>query len=370
MADIWRLYFRHLAFGGNMADNKPMSRYTYLKQFKIPFKIKLTDHFVQWLMKIAESKPFLDEILTTPLEIQLHRQAQIKAITYSNQIEGNKLDEKAVTTLLGTAPSKTKNKDAKEILNYQNALAYAEKLAEEKKLPSIRDFCDLQKLVTDGLIQKNQHGRLRTISVSIVNDVTGVEIEKCPDPTQVPFLMEELWEWLKENEDTNPFAKAFAFHYLAVAIHPFADGNGRTVRLFQQILLLQGGESIARYVPSETVVMRNRGHYYAAIRQCKALQSNHPMMEFMAECFAVSAKEVSEEAKLLFENSKKLSPQTRAKQILKFAKTQGYFQMKDIVALMPDTPRRTLERDVESLVTEKKLKMTGEKKGRRYQAIS
>lgn len=99
-------------------------------------------------MKIAECKPFLDEVLITPLEVQLHRQAKIKAITYSNQIEGNKLDEKAVTSLLGTAPSKTKDKDAKEILNYQNAFSYADKLAEESKTPSIRDFCDLQKLVT------------------------------------------------------------------------------------------------------------------------------------------------------------------------------------------------------------------------------
>lgn len=346
-----------------------MSKYPLLKQFKIPCKIKLTDSFVQWLMKIAENKPFLDEVLTTPLEVQLHRQAQIKAITYSNQIEGNKLDEKAVTTLLGTAPAKPKDKDAKEILNYQNAFAYAEKLAQEKKTPSIRDFCDLQKLVTDGLIQKNQHGRLRTIPVSIVNEVTGVEIEKCPDPAQVPFLMEELWDWLKEHEDANPFAKAFAFHYLAVAIHPFADGNGRSVRLFQQILLLQGGENIARYVPSETIVMRNRGHYYAAIRQCKSLQSTHPMMEFMAECFATSAKEVVEEARTLFENSKKLSPEKRAKQILQFAKSQENFQMKDIIELLPDTPRRTLERDIEDLVKNRKLKLKGEKKGRRYSLV-
>ena len=100
MAEIWRLYSQHLVCGGNMADNKPMSRYSYLRQCKIPFKIKLTDSFVQSLMKIAESKPFLDEVLATPLESQLQQHAQIKAITYSNQIEGNKLDEKTVATLL------------------------------------------------------------------------------------------------------------------------------------------------------------------------------------------------------------------------------------------------------------------------------
>jgi len=125
-----------------------------------------------------------------------------------------------------------------------------------------------------------------------------------------------------------------------------------------RIMLLQGGESIARYVPSETIVMRNRNHYYAAIRQCKALQSTHPMMEFMAACFATAAKEVAEEAQTLFEKSKKISPEARAKQILKFAKTQDHFQMKDIIELLADTPRRTLERDIENLVKKKKIKPT------------
>lgn len=362
MADI----FLPLENGGNMADNRFMSQYAAIKQSKIPLKIKLTDKFVQALMKIAECKPFFDEVLTTPLELQLHRQAQIKAITYSNQIEGNKLDEKAVTALIGTKSTKTRDKDMREILNYQNALSYAETLAKEKQLPSIRDFCDLQKLVTQDFIQKSQHGRLRTIPVSIVNESTNTVIEKCPDPTQVVFLMDELWQWLKENENTNPFAKAFAFHYVAVAIHPFADGNGRTVRLFQQILLLQSGEIIARYVPSETIIMRNRSQYYAAIRRCKVLQSTHPMIEFMAECFATAAKEVVEEARSLFEKSKKVSPELRLKQILKFAKSQPNFQMKDIAHLLPHTARRTLERDVASLVKTKKIKMTGDKKGRRY----
>lgn len=343
-----------------------MAQYHALKQAKIPSEIKLTDNFVNSLMRIAECKPFLDEVITTPLEVQLLRQAKIKAITYSNQIEGNILDEKAVTSLIGSKVKKTADKNEKEILNYQNALAYAETLAKENKIPSVRDFCDLQKLVTADLIQKNQHGRLRTIPVSIVNDATGIEIEKCPDPSHVPFLMQDLWDWLKENENANPFAKAFAFHYLAVAIHPFADGNGRTVRLFQQILLMQSGETIARYVPSETIVMRNRNRYYASIRQCKALQSIHPMMEFMAECFATAAKEVAEEARTLFEKSKKLSPEVREKMILKFAKAHENFQMKDLIEFMSDTPRRTLERDVENLAQAKKLKIIGEKKGRRY----
>jgi len=90
------------------------------------------------------------------------------------------------------------------------------------------------------------------------------------------------------------------------------------------------------------------------------------MMEFMADCFATAAQEVAEEARILFEKSKKMSPEARLKQILKFAKQQPTFQMKDIIALFPNTPRRTLERDLESLVKRKQLKISGEKKGRKY----
>jgi hypothetical protein len=41
--------------------------------------------------------------------------------------------------------------------------------------------------------------------------------------------------------------------------------------------------------------------------------------------------------------------------ILNFAKSQDHFQMKDVVILLPEILRRTLERDVESLVKRKKL---------------
>ncbi len=180
------------------------------------------------------------------------------------------------------------------------------------------------------------------------------------------YLMQELWEWLKETEGMNPYARAFAFHYIAVAIHPFADGNGRTVRLFQHVLLLRGGEPIARYVPSETVVMRNRDRYYSAIRQCKTLQSLHPMVEFMAECFATAAKEVVEEARSIRDAAKKMRPEVRKKKVIDFALKYSPFQMKDLVEFLPHISRRTLERDVEELVESGHLVAEGEKKGRTY----
>ena len=60
------------------------------------------------------------------------------------------------------------------------------------------------------------------------------------------------------------------------------------------LLLLLGGQRLARFVPSETAIMQNRDRYYVAIRQSRSLGSLHPILEFLAECFAISAEAVIE----------------------------------------------------------------------------
>jgi len=50
-----------------------MAKYQAFLQDKIPHDLKMTSRMVRSLMKIAECKPFLDEVLSTPLELKLHR---------------------------------------------------------------------------------------------------------------------------------------------------------------------------------------------------------------------------------------------------------------------------------------------------------
>ena len=60
-----------------------------------------------------------------------------------------------------------------------------------------------------------------------------------PNPAKVPVLMAALGEWLAAapaSVDT-----AFEAHWRLVAIHPFADGNGRTARLLMNLLLIRSG---------------------------------------------------------------------------------------------------------------------------------
>jgi Fic family protein len=340
--------------------------YPALKRAKIPHELNLSSPVLKWLMKIAEARPFLDEYLGTPQEVKLLRRAKIKAVTYSNQIEGNHLSEAEVGAVFQGKKVKGSAQELKEISNYRTALDYVEKLAEDKRKLKQSDFCDIQKLVTQGLLAEKQTGRYRTIPVSIINSATGEKIDDCPEPHLLRDLMDDLWRWLDNNVEVDPFLQAFGFHFIAVAIHPFADGNGRTVRLMQHLLLLRGGQKIARIVPSETAIMRERDRYYSTIRQAKSLESLHPFLEFLAECFAVASQEVVAEGKALLRDKASTQPKGRHEKILSYARKQKTFSIGDILTVIADVPRRTIERDLSELVKDKKLVAMGEKKARVY----
>lgn len=66
----------------------------------------------------------------------------------------------------------------------------------------------------------------------------------CRTKGEVQIAMKKFTEWLnREGEgyvSNNRFARAIVAHYYLVEIHPFGDGNGRTARALEALILLVG----------------------------------------------------------------------------------------------------------------------------------
>ncbi len=85
--------------------------------------------------------------------------------------------------------------------------------------------------------------------------------------------MSDFGEWLAKAEPTP--ADSFDAHFRLPAIHPFADGNGRTARLLMNLLLLRGG------YPPVAVRPVDRKTYLDALEQASLKEDRAPFLTFM-----------------------------------------------------------------------------------------
>ena len=106
-------------------------------------------------------------------------------------------------------------------------------------------------------IEDDFAGRIRNGGVRI----SGANFTP-PNANKVSDLLDELIEFINTNPlDLNPIELATVFHHKLVWIHPFFDGNGRTVRLAMNLLLMRSG------FPPAIILKNDRKKYYEALNQ-------------------------------------------------------------------------------------------------------
>src|SRR5206468_11822254 len=88
----------------------------------------------------------------------------------------------------------------------------------------------------------------------------------------------EFGGWLESAHSTP--AAAFDAHFRLSAIHPFADGNGRTARLLMNLFLLRGG------YPPVAVRPVDRAAYLARLETGSLEGDLEPFQTFMHERLA------------------------------------------------------------------------------------
>jgi hypothetical protein len=107
-------------------------------------------------------------------------------------------------------------------------------------------------------------GRYRTMAVRVGRYVP-------PPPADVSGLMFELLTWWnKEAANLSPVLSSAIVHYRFEAIHPFADGNGRTGRALALWELYRRGFDTHHIFSVDEFYWENRPRYYAALDACAA----------------------------------------------------------------------------------------------------
>lgn len=102
---------------------------------------------------------------------------------------------------------------------------------------------------------------------TLTNAATGEVIYTPPDGEAV--LREKLanWEWFIHDEasDIDPLMRMAVAHYQFEAIHPFLDGNGRTGRVLNLLILIEQGLLDMPVLYLSRYILRHRADYYRGL---------------------------------------------------------------------------------------------------------
>ena len=214
----------------------------------------------------------------------LRRENRIRSIYSSLAIEQNTLSLNQVTDIIEGKRVLGPLQDIREVKNAYEAYEQISGLDPY----SVKDLLLAHKWMMEGLVK--EAGQFRSGNVGVY---AGEQLIHAGTPARyVPELVSQLMTWLKESR-YHPLVKSCIFHYEFEFIHPFADGNGRTGRLWQS-LILQKWNDLFAWLPIETLVHENQEEYYRMLQKADNEGDSTEFVEFMLCMIRDALKELSE----------------------------------------------------------------------------
>lgn len=218
------------------------------------------NEFEQTFERLFDKKTMLDNFRPLPnIAVSKIKEALTIEWTYnSNSIEGNTLNLRETQMILqeGITIKGKSLREHFEAKNHEKAIDYLyEIISDDYVLRSI-DILSLHGLVLrsieDDFAERIRNGGVRISGANFVP----------PNANKVSDLLEELIDFVNTNPlQLNDIELATVFHHKLVYIHPFFDGNGRTVRLAMNLLLMRVG------FPPAIILKNDRKKYYEALNQ-------------------------------------------------------------------------------------------------------
>lgn len=250
--------------------------------YQPPFR--MTEEVTNLIVEIGEYVGSITTYESMHQNPVLRRESRIKSIYSSLAIEQNTLSLDQVTDVIEGKRVLGPPQDIREV---KNAYEAYERLSSLDPY-NIKNLLLAHRLLMDGLVK--EAGNFRSGNVGVY---AGDQLIHVGTPAKyVPDLMAQLMTWLKKSK-LHPLVKSCIFHYEFEFIHPFADGNGRTGRLWQS-LILQNWKDIFALLPVETLVHEHQEEYYDVLRRADSAGDSTGFVEFMLRMIRDALREVSE----------------------------------------------------------------------------
>jgi len=309
------------------------------------------------LTTIERARGFLE---AANLSLQWLEQMQNKALVleayHTTHIEGTQLTlHESEQLWQGKHLSDVNPDDVRELLNYRKAFELVSGYVSDGESITeglVREIH--KKLVQQVRRNSATPGLYRKIQNYVVNSKTQEVIYTPPAVYEISPLMQQLIDWLNQEEAIHPVLVSGIAQFQLVHIHPFLDGNGRTARLLSTLCLYRKGYDFKKLFTISEYYDRNRTEYYQVIQNVRKNSMDMTQwLEYFSEGLAIQLREIKElGAKVIQQSivSDKFHLSERQQLAINYMSTEGCLSIQKFIELCPDVSRRTLQRDLKGLI--------------------
>lgn len=220
--------------------------------------------------------PMLPQIID-----KIQEKVLVSSIYSTNTIEGGEFSQAETEQILKTDPQLIQKSEEKRLTNLKQAITWVKQHSSAQLCPntgqiiSLQDILSLHGLVSQQIDEINNPPRQfrnnRPSQKTLVGNAThggSYRPPKCL--ADIEYLMSAWLEWLNSPAllKQSALIRASLAHYYFEIIHPFWDGNGRTGRLLEMLILEQSG-----YRFSSSAVWQhyqeNLHQYFSLFNHCR-----------------------------------------------------------------------------------------------------
>lgn len=317
-----------------------------MSSYSPPFR--MTDEITGLVIEIGELVGAVSVDAGLSPDPRLRRETRIRTIYSSLAIEQNTLSLDQVTDVIDGKRVLGPPKDIREVKNAYEAYERMELFDP----CSMDDLLAAHRLMMQDLV--TEAGRFRAGNVGVFRE--GQLIHAGTPAAYVPEVMAQLFAWLRES-GLHPLIKSCVFHYEFEFIHPFADGNGRTGR-FWQSLILQRWKPIFAWLPVETLIRERQEEYYSALNAANSQGESTAFVVFMLSVIRDALEELRQNQRLHVVNNDAENVVDQREQnrrsLLAIVKQRPKSSAREIALLMNLSPRQ-IQRIMADLQADGKL---------------
>jgi Fic family protein len=357
-----------------------MREFLSFKSGKIYFNEQYDQSQIDCLLIRATilTETIVDLPILPELASRIQPDIMYSSISGTAAIEGNPITGDDVKKIaMGEDLEIYTKKDQQEIKNLikaYNLLSSIEYSPEPFNLTEELIF-QLHKIITTDVPDENNvPGKYRNGIVYVGDKAHGGVYTPPKIIEDIKNLMREFVDWINSNEvlHISPFVRASLAHYYFCIIHPFWDGNGRTARLIEAIILQS---SNIKYVPRElsNYYYRNVDEYYNSFSKGIRLKKDAtPFLKFCLEASIDSLTRIKETIVYFirkfslrdfyrFEKQNKIITTRQFELLSLLLDNPAEFPMKELKTTMPfsilysKVTTQTARRDLKNLISKKLL---------------